>query len=442
MTEVPPQNLEAEEAVLGAMLLSSSAAVGTVSELLSASDFYRGSHGLVFGACVELWGRGEPVDPITVADLLEQRGELERAGGRARLAELAALVSATANVAHYARIVRDAAVLRGLVGAGLEIARLGREREGEPQVLVDEAERLVFELATRGTRQGFRRLGPVLTEMFDGVRALYESGGELTGVPSGFRELDRLTAGFQPGNLVIVAARPSIGKSAFALGLAGNLAVRHNVPVAVFSLEMSALEVAERLVCIEGRLELSALRAGRLQESDWPRLAEACRRLEAAPVHYDDEASVTLAELRSRARRLKMREPALGLVLVDYLQLLSTGRHRAGERVQEVSEISRGLKMLARDLDVPVVAVSQLSRQLEQRADKRPILSDLRDSGAIEQDADMVVFLYRDEYHNPDTTDKHGVAEVILAKNRNGPTGRLELAFVQRCAAFSELAVA
>ncbi|MER3412131.1 MAG: replicative DNA helicase [Thermoleophilia bacterium] len=355
--------------------------------------------------------------------------------------ELAALVPAASNAAHYARIVRDMATLRGLVRAGQEIARLGVERQGEDTVeLVDRAEQIVFELAQSRVSGDFSHIEELLKESFERITALYEAGAEITGVPSGFRDLDHLTTGFQPGNLVIVAARPSMGKSGLALNIAANLAIRHQIPVALFTLEMSKAEVTQRLMCSEAKVESQKLRTGKLAPDDWPRLTAACDKLAKAPIYVDDSGSITMMEIRSKSRRLKMREPGLGLIIVDYLQLMTT-ETRAENRVQEVSEISRNLKRLARDLDVPVLALSQLSRAVEQRHDKRPILSDLRESGSIEQDADLVLFIYRDEYYDPDS-DQQGLAEIHLAKHRNGPTGVVKLSFLKRFAKFADLAAA
>jgi replicative DNA helicase len=435
---VPPQNVEAEESVLGAMLLSATA-VGTVTEILDASDFYRDRHASIYRAMLALWAKGEPVDAITLCDELDERGELEQVGGRAKIAELAALVPAASNVEHYARIVEEMATLRGLVEAGLSIVRLGRERPGETADLVDRAEQIVFELAQQRVTSDFAHIEELLKESFERITHLYEAGAEITGVPSGFRELDKLTSGFQPGNLIILAARPSMGKSALALCTAANLAVRNETPVALFTLEMSKAEVTQRLMCSEAKVESQRLRSGRLAQDDWPRLTAACDRLMKAPIYVDDRGSITMMELRSKARRLRTREPRLGLIIVDYLQLMTTGAS-VENRVQEVSQISRQLKVLARDLDVPILALSQLSRAVEQRHDKRPILSDLRESGSIEQDSDLVAFVYRDEYYAGEESDQQGLAEVILAKHRNGPTGMVKLSFLKRYAKFADLA--
>jgi replicative DNA helicase len=436
---VPPQNLEAEESVLGAMLLSPGA-IGAVSEVLSATDFYRESHGKVYLAALSLYAKGEPVDAITLVDELEERAELEDIGGRARIHELAALVPATANAAHYARIVREMAILRGLIRAGSEIAGLGWERPGETLDLVDQAEQIVFNLSQSRVASEFSHIETLLKESFERITQLYEAGAEVTGIPTGFRELDRLTSGFQPGNLIIVAARPSMGKSALALCIAANLAVRYEVPVALFTLEMSKAEVTQRLMCSEAKVESQRLRTGKLGPDDWPRLTAACDKLARAPLYVDDTGSITMMGIRSKARRLKTREPSLGLIIVDYLQLM-TSDSSYENRVQEVSQISRSLKVLARDLEVPVLALSQLSRAVEQRHDKRPVLSDLRESGSLEQDSDVVAFVYRDEYYN-DESDQQGLAEVIVAKHRNGPTDSMKLSFLKRYAKFADLAAA
>jgi len=434
---VPPQNLDAEESVLGAMMLSPGA-IGAVSEVLDAGDFYRESHAKIYRASLSLYARGEPVDAITLVDELEERGDLEGAGGRERIHELAALVPATANAGHYAKIVREMATLRGLIRVGAEVARLGWERPGEAAELVDQAEQVIFELSQARVSSEFSHIESLLKESFERITALYEAGDDITGVPSGYRDIDRLTGGFQPGNLIIVAARPSMGKSALALGMAAMLGVRAQIPVALFTLEMSKSEVTQRLMCSEAKVESNRLRTGKLAVDDWPRLTAACDKLAKAPIYVDDTGSITMMEIRAKARRLKTQEPTLGLIIVDYLQLMTTGAS-VENRVQEVSQISRQLKVLARDLDVPVLAMSQLSRAVEQRHDKRPILSDLRESGAIEQDADLVFFIYRDEYYNEES-DQQGLAEVICAKHRNGPTGAVKLSFLKRYAKFADLA--
>ncbi len=439
---VPPQNLDAEESVLGAMMLSPGA-IGAVSEVLDSGgrDFYRESHAKIYTAALALYAKGEPVDAITLVDELDERSDLEGVGGSARVHELAALVPASANAKHYAQIVHESAILRGLIRAGGEISRLGWERPGDTTGLVDQAEQIVFELGQERATSEFSRIDDLLKESFERITHLYELGADVTGVPSGFRDLDRITSGFQEGNLIIVAARPGMGKSALGLGIATNVAVRHGKPVALFTLEMSKAEVTQRMMCAEAKVELHRLRTGRLGQDDWPRLTAACDRLAKAPIYVDDTGSITMMEIRSKARRLKSKHPDLGLILVDYMQLMTSGTS-AENRVQEVSQISRALKVLARDLDVPVVAMSQLSRAVEQRHDKRPILSDLRESGSIEQDADIVTFIYRDDYYNPDDSQDPGVAEVIVAKHRNGPTDKVKLSFIAQYAKFADLAAA
>jgi replicative DNA helicase len=439
---VPPQNLDAEESVLGAMMLSP-LAIGAVTEStnISAADFYRESHGHIYKAIIALYAKGEPVDAITVVDELDRAGTLDAVGGADRVHELAALVPAASNAAHYARIVSEMATLRGLIRAGNDIARLGFDRPGDTIELVDRAEKIVFDLSQQRVTSEFAHIDDLLKESFETITKLYEAGSDITGTPSGFRDLDRLTSGFQPGNLIIIAARPSMGKSALALCMASNVAVRHEQPVALFTLEMSKSEVTQRLMCAEGKVESQRLRTGKLAVDDWPRLTAACDKLAKAPIYVDDTGSITMMEIRSKLRRLKLREPNLGLVIVDYLQLMTSGMS-VENRVQEVSQISRSLKVLARDLEVPIVALSQLSRAVEQRHDKRPILSDLRESGSIEQDADLVMFVYRDEYYNPEDTESAGIAELILSKHRNGATGSEKLAFQKRYAKFADLAAA
>src|SRR3954471_15679586 len=436
---VPPQNLEAEESVLGAMMLSPGA-IGAVSEVLDASDFYRESHAKIYRAALALYAKGEPVDAITLVDELEERGDLDDVGGRVRIHELAALVPASGNAGHYARIVREMATLRGLINAGSEISRLGWDRPGAAGDPGGKAEQVGFDLSQARVTGEFTHIDELLKEGFERITALYEAGADVTGVPSGFRDLDRLTSGFQPGNLIIIAARPSMGKSALGLCIAANVAVRHNRPVGLFTLEMSKSEVTQRLMCSEAKVESQRLRSGKLAPEDWPRLTAACDKLAKPDIYVDDTGSINMMEIRSKARRLKSRHPNLGLLIIDYLQLMSSAG-QAESRVQEVSQISRSLKILARDLEVPIVALSQLSRAVEQRTDKRPILSDLRESGSIEQDADLVAFIYRDEYYN-DESDQQGLAEVIVAKHRNGPTDALKLSFLKRYAKFADLAAA
>ena len=433
---VPPQNLEAEESVLGAMMLSPGA-IGAVSEILDAGDFYRESHAKIYRAALALYARGEPVDAITLVDELEERGELEGAGGRVRIHELAALVPAAANASHYARIVREMATLRGLVRSGQEIVAMAMTRGGSPDELLSRAEQLIFEISIRRGDAEIARLKETLIETFQRISDLYESGAAVTGVPSGFKDLDEVTAGFQPGNLIILAARPGMGKSALGLSVAANVAVRETLPCAFFSLEMSKQEVAQRLICMEGKVDSHKIRTGKLGEQDWSRLARACAVLEPAEFFIDDTPALSLLELRSRAQTLHRREPNLALIIVDYLQLMTAGGE-VENRLQEVSAISRGLKEIAKDLNVPILALAQLSRAVEQRHDKRPQLADLRESGTLEQDADLVMFIYRDDYYNRDS-EQQGIAEVHVAKHRHGPTDTIKLAFITTYAKFSSL---
>jgi replicative DNA helicase len=413
MAPLPPQNLEAEEYVLGAMMLSQNA-IEAVSEIIDGGDFYRESHASIYRAALELFQHGRPVDAITLADKLDESGELEHVGGKERIREIATLVPGTSNAGHHARIVREMATLRGLTTVGEGIQRLGWERPGETPELVDRAEQMVFDLAQHRIRGSFEHIEVLVRESFEQITKMYESGGEMTGTPTGFRDVDQMTSGLQPGNLVVVAGRPSMGKSAFALGVASNLALHHGTPVAIFTLEMSKLEVAQRLMCSEGRVELQRLRTGRLTPEDWPRLVKACDALTKAPVYVDDTRLTTMLEIRGKARRLKAREPNLGLIMIDYLQLMTSGSS-AENRVQEVSQISRSLKVLAGDLEVPVLALSQLSRAVESRTDKRPLLSDLRESGCLS--GETRVYLPDDGAYRPirELEGRHGFR--VLAVN-------------------------
>jgi replicative DNA helicase len=436
---VPPQDLDAEEAVLGAMMLSQSA-IAAVSEVLSPDgrEFYRESHAKIYRAGLALYGKSEPVDAITLVDELDERGELDPVGGKVRIHSLAALVPATANAGHYAQIVKETSTLRGLIRVGDEIARLGWERPGETRELLTTAEDALLQLTDDRLASELVPIADELKVVFDKISRLYEVGAEVTGLPSGFRDLDRITAGFQPGNLIVLAARPSMGKSALAVCIAANVAVREKRPCAFFTLEMSRQEIVQRLMCAEAKVNVQHVRTGKLSSDDWPRLAAACAALEESPLLVDDTAGLTLLELRSKAQKLKRATPDLGMIVVDYLQLMAADG-KPESRLQEVSAISRGLKAIARDLDVPVLALSQLSRAVEQRHDKRPILSDLRESGSIEQDSDLVMFLYRDDYYDPES-EEQGIAELRIAKHRNGPTDDVRLAFLRNFAKFAPLA--
>jgi len=437
---VIPQDLDAEETVLGAILLSPAAIEAVIDTGLTSSDFYRASHGTIFDAAVRMFTLGEPVEPVPLADRLHQEGTLTQVGGRERIQELAALVPATGNVGRYATIIRDQAVLRGLVGVGEQIQRLGWDRPGETSELLERAEQLVFDLGQVRRRHEAVMLREALRETFAEIEKLFEKGEAVVGVPTGFGVLDRRTAGLQPGNLVVLAARPSMGKTALALAVASH--VIKDRPVAIYTMEMNSREVTQRLLAMEARVELQNLRTGTLDSEEWKRVMAASARLDPAPLLIDESAMLTALELRSKARRLKMRHPDLSLIVVDYLQLMTSGE-RNDSRQQDVSAISRSLKVLASELDVPVLVLSQLNRACEQRHDKRPMLSDLRESGAIEQDADLVMFLYRDDYYAEDDEDSElrGIAELNIAKQRNGPTGVVKLAFVERYASFTDLAM-
>jgi replicative DNA helicase len=435
---VPPHNLEAEESLLGAMLLTKDAIVAATEVGVRAEDFYKPAHGHVFDAIVDLYGAGEPVDPVTVAEALRRTGLLEAIGGPATLISLQARPPATASAGRYARIVEEHALLRRLIGVAGEIAELGYGLPDDVRTAVDRAEALVFQVAQRRVSDSSRALRDVLDAALDRLELLYDKGDAVTGVPTGHRELDEITAGLQPSSLVIVGARPGAGKTSFALGIAAHAALEANRPVLFFSLEMDHSELAQRLLAAEAKVESTRLRNGRLQDADWNKLMHAIGRMAEAPLYVDDNPMTSVLDIRAKARRLKANLGDLGLVVIDYLQLM-TGRAKAENRQVEVSEISRGLKILARELNCPVVALSQLSRNLEQRADKRPVLADLRESGSLEQDADLVIFLYRDKLYNRDSVDQ-GAAEVHVAKHRSGPTAAFELVFLERYTRFADLA--
>jgi replicative DNA helicase len=431
-----PHDLEAEESLLGAMLLSREA-VAVAVERCRAEDFYKPAHGHIFQAITALYGRGEPADPVTTADELRRGGLLEVVGGPPALVHLQASTPTITNAARYARIVEELALLRRLIAVAGEIAEIGYQVPEDVTAALDRAESLVFEVADRRSTDSVAPLRELLAAALDNLEALYARGEHITGVPTGYQDLDEVLSGLQPANLVIVGARPGMGKTSFALGLAAHAAMEEHLPVLVFSLEMSHLELTQRLLCGEARVDSSRMRNGRLLESDWPKISHAVGRLGEAPLYIDDNPNLTVMDIRAKARRLKSHD-GLGLVVVDYLQLM-TGRSSAENRQVEVAEISRGLKILARELEIPVVALSQLSRNLESRADKRPMLADLRESGSLEQDADVVLFLYRDECYDPDSPDR-GTAEVIVAKHRNGPTASVRLAFLEHFARFANIA--
>jgi len=439
MTEprIPPQNLEAEESTLGAMLISERA-VSAVAEMLMPNDFYRPHHGTIYKAMLELDKTGSPVDALVLSDFLEERGELVGIGGQSRIAELAGLVPAASNVEHYARIVRDTAILRKLVSAGQVITDMGYERSGETTEIIDRAEQMLFEISQRRTTGDFSDIKELIAANFELVSRLQETGDTIVGVSSGYPELDKMTTGFHPGNLIIVASRPSMGKSSLALSIATHLGMKE-IPVALFTLEMSEQEVTQRLVSMEGKIDSQRLRTGQLTPDDWERFTTVSGKLANMPLSIDDSGSTSIMEMRSKARRLKAKHPKLGMIIVVYVQLMIPDGD-ADNRVQEVSQISRGLKVLARELRVPIIAMSQLNRSVEGRHDKRPLLSDLRESGALEQDADLVMFIYRDDYYKKEESEQQGIAEIILGKQRNGPVGTVRLSFIRRYAKFANLA--
>ncbi|MDX6540917.1 MAG: replicative helicase [Gaiellales bacterium] len=441
---LPPQDLDAEQSVLGAMLLSE-AAVSEATEVLKPEDFYRGGHGEIFAAMVDLYQSSEPIDQVSVCDRLDQRGSLDQVGGRPSVFALAEAVPVVTNARRYAEIVKEMALLRGLIRVGSEVAQLGYDRPGDTRELLDMAEQKVYEIAQNGTTEDFTLIKQPLDEAFHRLTLLFEQGdgSGVTGLPTGFGELDRLTSGLQKSNLVILAARPSMGKTSLALNMAEHVAVTLQKPVALFSLEMSKAELAQRLLCSVGKVDQSRLKQGQLEDGDWMRVTGAMETLGGAPLYIDDSGAMTVMEMRAKARRLSARQPGgLALVVVDYIQLMQASV-QTDNRVQEISQISRSLKMLARDLDVPVVALSQLSRAVEQRQDKRPVLSDLRESGAIEQDADVVMFIYRDAYYRrsegeevrPDDPS-NDLSELHVAKHRNGPVGTINLRFQSRYTRF------
>ncbi len=431
---VPPQNIEAEQSVLGAMLIDKEA-IAKATEILSADDFYREAHRVIFNAMLELYNKNEAVDMITVTDILRRDNKLEDIGGIAYITSLANVVLTAANVKFHADIVAEKSVLRQLVRVSTEIAAMGYEANDEVGTLLDTAESRILEIANKKKKSDFTPIGDVLMNAVQSIEKLLQNRGGLTGLPSGFNDLDKLTSGLHPSDFIILAARPSMGKTALALNIVQNVALRAHrrvggdpKSVAFFSLEMSKEQLVNRMLCAEANIDSQRLRVGEMADKDWDALWEACDMMSKAKIYIDDTAGITVMDMRSRARRLKA-EHGLDLIVVDYLQLMqgSGKRNSSGDRQQEVSEISRSLKALARELDVPVIALSQLSRSVEARQVKRPMLSDLRESGSLEQDADIVAFLYREDYYNPETENKH--TELIIAKHRNGPVDTVNLFF-------------
>ncbi|NLX70678.1 MAG: replicative DNA helicase [Clostridiales bacterium] len=426
LQRIPPHNIEAEQSVLGSMLIDIES-VSEASGTLSGQDFYSEAHKEIFEAMLDIHERGEPVDLVTLVEELRQRGTLDSVGGVSYISDLSMAVPSTANVKYYIRIVEEKSILRQLIAASNEIIKESYEASEELDVILDSAEKKIFDISQRQNTNYFEPIKDILIETYARIEELSKNKGQIIGLPTGFHDFDQKTSGLQPSDLVLVAARPSMGKTSFVLNIAQYVALRKKVPVAIFSLEMAKEQLVQRMLSAEANVELQKIRTGDLTEEDWLKLVKAAGPLSQAPIYIDDSADVSVMEIRSKARRLKL-EKDLGLVVIDYLQLMS-GRGRAENRQQEISEISRSLKALARELKVPVIALSQLSRAPEARTQHRPMLSDLRESGAIEQDADMVTFIYRDEYYNPDT-EKKNIAEIIIAKQRNGPTGTVELVWL------------
>lgn len=438
---VPPQNIEAEQAVLGAMLIDKEA-IAKATEVLSADDFYREAHHVIFSAMLELYNKNEAVDMVTVTEILKRDNKLEDIGGIAYITSLANVVLTAANVKYHAEIVAEKSVLRQLVRVSTEIAAMGYEANDDVGTLLDTAESRILEISNRKKKADFTPINDILMDSVQSIESLLQNKGGLTGIPAGFADLDKLTSGLHPSDFIILAARPSMGKTALALNIVQNVALRAHKAiggeprsVAFFSLEMSKEQLVNRMLCAEAGIDSQRLRVGEMHDEDWTHLWDACDTMSRAKIYIDDTAGITAMEMRSRARRLKA-EHGLDLIVVDYLQLMqgSGKRNNSGDRQQEVSEISRSLKALARELDVPVLALSQLSRSVESRQVKRPMLSDLRESGSLEQDADIVAFLYREDYYNPETENKH--TELIIAKHRNGPVDTVNLFFQKQFTKF------
>ena len=436
--KLPPQHIEAEQSVLGGILIENYA-INKVMEILKPDDFYRDSHRKIYEALIVLSERDEPADSITLTNELKNSGDLDLVGGASYVASLIDLVPTAANIEYYAKIVKEKSILRKLIQTSTEIITQSYEDRGDVEGFLDEAERAIFDISENRVRPSFFAIKDVVKDSFKILERLYEKKELVTGVPSGFKELDRMTAGFQPSDLIIVAGRPSMGKTAFCLNVAQYAAIEKKTPVAIFSLEMSKEQLGIRMLCSEAHVEGTRLRTGFLSESDWPRLTIAAGNLSDAPIYIDDTAALTILELRAKARRLKTERGGLGMLIVDYLQLMK-GRTRVESRQQEISEISRSMKALAKELNIPVIAVSQLSRKTEERTGNRPQLSDLRESGAIEQDADLILFIYRDEiYNRSEDNPNRGKAEIIIGKQRNGPIGKIDLAFLDKFTTFKEL---
>lgn len=432
----PPHSIEAEQAVLGAIFLDSEA-FSTAAERLGPKDFYQSGHQVIFEAMYDIYEEGNIIDLQSVAILLESRNQLGMIGGVPFLTDLARSMPTTANMDYYSQIVEEKALLRRLIQTATNIVSVTYEGEDDVETLLDAAERDILEVASKKNANIFKPIKDVLVDVYENIENLYHSDDDVTGIPTGFRDLDRITAGFQRNDLIIVAARPSVGKTAFALNIAQSVATKTDENVAIFSLEMGADQLVQRMLCAEGNIDSQRLRTGKLIQEDWGKLTMAMGSLSHAGIFIDDSPGIRVSDIRSKCRRLK-QEHGLGMIIIDYLQLIQGSGNSSDNRQQEVSEISRSLKGLARELEVPLIALSQLSRGVESRQDKRPMMSDLRESGSIEQDADIVGFLYRDDYYDKET-EKQDIIEIILAKQRNGPTGTVELAFVKQYNKFVDL---
>jgi len=431
----PPQNISEEQAALGSMLLQEEAILHSI-DILKPEDFYQKSHQIIFQCILDLFEKSRGVDLVTLTEELNRKNLLEKIGGVTYLTNLINSVPTAANIEYYSKIIEEKSILRHLINNTTKIISMAYEEKEDAKILLDKAEHLVFEISDRNIRQSFVPIKEIIQDSYEKIEDLYHREEFITGVPSGYEELDDITTGFQPSELIVVAGRPGMGKTAFCMNIAQYVSIYKNIPVAIFSLEMSKSQLVQRMLCSEARLDSHNLRKGRLVEADWAPLSMAAGRLSSSSIFIDDTAGISCLEIRAKARRLKA-QCNLGLVIVDYLQLMQTAG-RIENRQQEISEISRSLKSLARELNVPVVAVSQLSRAVEQRIERRPRLSDLRESGAIEQDADLVIFIYREEYYRP-KTEKKGIAEIIISKQRNGPTGKVELTFIKEYAKFENL---
>jgi replicative DNA helicase len=435
--KVPPQNIEAEQSVLGGILLDNNA-VNSVLEILEIADFYSEAHRKIFSAIIELSEKSEPSDLITLSNLLRNNKQIDDVGGVAYLASLVDNVPSAANISYYSKIIKEKSILRRLIGVSTEILNKSYNSITEVGHVLDDAEQAIFEISENKIKPSFFPLKDIIKDSFKTIEKLYEKKQLITGVPTGYEELDKLTSGFQQSDLVIIAGRPSMGKTALAINVAQNAAIEMEVPVAIFSLEMSKEQLAIRMLSSEARVDSQRLRKGFLGETDWPKLTTAAGRLSDASIYIDDTPAISVLEMKAKSRRLKA-ENGLGLIVLDYLQLMR-GRDSSMPREQEISEISRSLKALAKELDVPVVALSQLNRQVEARTDKRPYLADLRESGAIEQDADVILFIYRDEvYNRSEDNPEKGLAEIIVGKQRNGPTGKVKLTFLKEYTRFENL---